>query len=1036
MIADRSPALLLLFLCILLCMPSREQTNPPRYSITNYNSDNALPQNSINAMAFDKNGFLWLATKMGIVRFDGKNFREYNAENSPALSGNEFSMPQPMPERNKMYFKPVYGAHILRVTADYRIERDSPLSAVPYKFTTSNNHLFYFTNIYKKQVLEQKAVKYKELLERLDRSKGLITINEKQAYFTAGNEGYFLDDHSGSIIRLPEITGHTLKLQFAVGNIFLYVDDQHKMFAYKDGMLQKNIIPGKTLSQLFVPVAKTDPNPVQASLKIRRDAHHTLMLCQQTILLLRFAGNVLHADTLAADVPVKDIKCMIYDEGYQTLYIGTITSGLYLLRIHEFERLFFTGSRFMINSQCAQIELPDGNILTSTGILSRSNKNNRQFADKQVVDILALLKTSDGSIWYSKSDSLKKTDGLLRSAIALHPLNGWLTGIVERENKNILYSTSHQLFSWNGIKDTVLFDNPVLMQQEDIQTIRQISKNTIWIGTTKGLYAYDLSKHRLNKIPALNNVYVTIIHLAKDSSIWIGSYGQGFYKWDKNSFVKMPLDPGKSLVTAHCFMEDKHGYFWIPSNRGLFRVTKKELDNYAAGSRENVYYYYIDKYHGFTSNEFNSACTPCGIVTKDGRFSLPSLDGLVQFHPDSVHISLPDKPILIEYVTAGDKKVLLTDRLTMNQDSNRLVFEISSPYFGSPRNLQLEYSIKELNDKWYPVDENGRLILTQLSKGEYTLVVRKQSSYAHYTYKSIRLTILPWWYETTWFRYLAGGLAIGAFLLFFRVRYNFQVKRAEKLEQKVAERTAQLSLLVNELEQTNEDLHTAKLNLSESNRVKEIMISIILHDLRSPLRFLNILAQRIHSTFKKLTEKELEEILFQFRSATNDLHNFAHNFFVFTNTQKDGFVVGQECIVLREITNDIITLYEAGANIHKNTFINLVPEHMTLNTDANMLKLIMRNLADNANKFTHEGEIKIEAIQCSSTTRIMISDTGISMEKELIERILRKTYNPTNASQGWGYKIITELLMKLNGTLTIDTGNSRGNTITITFENA
>jgi ligand-binding sensor domain-containing protein len=73
--AQPQPIVLLTF-CILLSLASKEQTSSPHYSVINYNSDNSLPQNSINDMAFDRNGFLWLATEMGMVRFDGQHFRD------------------------------------------------------------------------------------------------------------------------------------------------------------------------------------------------------------------------------------------------------------------------------------------------------------------------------------------------------------------------------------------------------------------------------------------------------------------------------------------------------------------------------------------------------------------------------------------------------------------------------------------------------------------------------------------------------------------------------------------------------------------------------------------------------------------------------------------------------------------------------------------------------------------------------------------------------------------------------------------------
>lgn len=1023
--------LVLIFVYLLQCSLSQGQANPPAYSVTNYNSDNALPQNSINGMAFDKNGFLWLATRMGLVRFDGENFKEYSAENTSSLPIYEYFLPLTAPNPDKMLIMQKNDSfHILTVTDDYQIKTDSIHSGPLHPFNTSNSHLFSFTNIYKKQALENKTGRYKGLFAKLSSSKALITINEKQAYFKEGKDSYFLDENAGSITILPEIIEHKDKLQFAVGNIFCYVDDDNQLYAYKEGVLQKKITIGNKLHRFFVQAIMTYSDQEQASLKILRDPSHTFMIRKDSIMSLQIVNDILDCEILVANTSTKDIECVLYDEGYQTIYIGTVTNGLYILKRQEFERLFLTGTKANINYGEAQIELPGGRILTGAGIMNRGNKGNWTFPSTRNITRWALLKASDGAIWYSENDSLKRTDVDLHPSVTISYLGGSLTGIVERENKEIIYSTAHKLFIRNGKESTILLDHAGLLQNAAIQTIREVTPGNIWIATSKGLFAYELSRRRLRKLSFLN-IDVTIIYVAKDSSIWIGTYGQGFYRIYKNRFIRMPMDVRKHLMTAHCFMEDKHGYFWIPTNRGLFRVAKKELDDYASGISTNVFYYYIDKSYGFSTNEFNACSTPCGIETMDGRFSLPSIDGYVQFNPDSVHINLPDKAIFVDEVTADDKKISLKDNVVQIQEFNQLVFEISSPYFGNRINLHLEYSIKELGGKWYPVNQDGRLIITKLAKGQYILTIRRRDSNTHY--KTIRLNILPYWYETTWFRWLAGALMIGAFLSIFRVRYNSQVKRAELLEQKVAERTQELSMTVDELAITNIDLNQSKLHLSDSNRVKEKMISIILHDFRSPLRFLQLLARHIHGNFRNATEQELDTLLLKFQTATTDLYDFAQEFLVWTNAQKEDFMIARDKVKLWEITNDIISLYSVGANINRNVFINLIPEHLTLMTDTNLLKLIIRNLADNANKYTADGEIRIEAIQSESTLQIIMTDTGQPMNKDLVERILNNNYNPADASQGWGYKIITELLTRLGGILSIDTSAGQGNKITITF---
>jgi len=340
---------------------------------------------------------------------------------------------------------------------------------------------------------------------------------------------------------------------------------------------------------------------------------------------------------------------------------------------------------------------------------------------------------------------------------------------------------------------------------------------------------------------------------------------------------------------------------------------------------------------------------------------------------------------------------------------------ISSPYYGNPVNLHLDYSIRELDNNWHRVNNDGKLVLTGLHKGRYTLTVRKQNSYGSYSYRTAKWTILPYWYETIWFRLLAFVVIISILSFIFWLRYNRQVKRAEQLEQKVAERTQALS---------------------ESNQVKEKMIAIILHDLRSPLRFLHMLATHIYENYQKVTLAELGGMLLKFRNGTHDLYEFTQDFLVWSNAQKAGFVVRQEKIALRSIVAEIVSLYEPGADLHNNIVLNLVPEDITLVSDINILKLLIRNLTDNANKYTEDGEIRIEAVQDNATIRIMITNSGASMSEELVAAILTRTYEAENNSQGFGYKIILELLSRIQGELAIDAPAGAGNRISLLFRTA
>ena len=1002
---------LLLFLFLLPFLASKGQTSLPDYSVVNYNSDNALPQNSIKGMAFDRNGFLWMGTEMGLVRFDGRNFREYNVYNSPALLSNRCFLHGLAEGSGKVLIQQASPAHgILTVTADYQLVEDSLLSANFHEAIRLNNRIFSFANIYKKWGGAAGPAAYKRLLKDLDHNGDLFTVNEKKAYERKDSVCYYLDESTVSLRLLPEISPSVPKLQFLVGDVFISVDRWNRLYAYKEGRLQKNISASVRLQQILRQADVAGPYPIQATFEAIRDTSHTFLIYKGNILLLHLRNGQLDVETLAANTSIRDISCLIYDEGNRILYVGTATSGLYILKKHQFGRLAFNSDNYAINSLYGQVELPDSRILTSSGILDRHSPVNTPLPG--VYDH-SFFQSSDGYIWYSSYDSLRRTDPGLHRTVTVAYLGGWLTFTLETGNKDILYSSRAQLFRLRGKDVTILLDNQASLQGAEIQVIQEMGPNELWIGTAAGLFSYDLIHGTLTRQPGLEKASVRAIYKALDGSIWIGTYGQGFYKYEKGRYLKMPMDPMNNLATVHSFMEDSLGYFWLPTNKGLFRVKKKELDSYAAGNPENVFYYYFDKSSGFSSNEFNGGCTPCGIVTRDGLFSLPSLDGLVQFDPLSISAVAPDHPIFIDRMILDEKKAASSDHFEQDQDSGSLVFVISSPYYGNPANLHLDYSIRELDNKWHRVNNDGRLVLTGLHKGRYTLTVRKQNSYGNYSYKTVQWTVLPYWYETIWFRLLASVVVISILPFIFWLRYNRQVKRAEQLEKKVAERTQALS---------------------ESNQVKEKMIAVILHDLRSPLRFLHMLATHIYENYKKVTGPELGDMLLKFRNGTHDLYEFTQDFLVWINAQKVGFVVRQEKITLRPIVEEIVSLYEPGADLHNNTVLNLVPENITLVSDIHILKLLIRNLTDNANKYTENGVIRIEAVQDNADVRIIITDTGASMKKELVTAILTRTYVAENDNHGFGYKIILDLLSRIHGDLAIDAPAGAGNRITLHFK--
>ena len=173
---------------------------------------------------------------------------------------------------------------------------------------------------------------------------------------------------------------------------------------------------------------------------------------------------------------------------------------------------------------------------------------------------------------------------------------------------------------------------------------------------------------------------------------------------------------------------------------------------------------------------------------------------------------------------------------------------------------------------------------------------------------------------------------------------------------------------------------------------KNRFISILVHDLRSPLSslvgFLNILSKNIENYDKK----KIEELI-------NTMHSSAQNTFILLEElimwilSKSGKLHPEYVkINFYDICLEIIELFNSISTVKNISITNVVSKHIFLTADINMLKTILRNLISNAIKFTNQGgQIDINASQSNSLTIISISDNGVGISSETKDKLFDNT---------------------------------------------
>jgi len=518
---------------------------------------------------------------------------------------------------------------------------------------------------------------------------------------------------------------------------------------------------------------------------------------------------------------------------------------------------------------------------------------------------------------------------------------------------------------------------------------------------------------------------IRTVHVEEAGKIWISTYGKGFYFMHNKKLYRMPAGPRQALTTVHSFIEDGHGFFWLPSNNGLFKVKKSDLQAYAERRRDKVDFFRFDRADGLPTNEFNGGCDPSYAWLKDSLLSLPSMKGLVWFYPHKLKPYYPERGIFADSLTVKSRPITLNATgITLSPDFKLLSAYVSSPYFGNPENLDLEYQVAGLDPGWHKVEKNGRVTITSLPPGDYKLLVRRNGAGSAGQFV-LPVEVQPWFYNTWWFYLFCICVSVGIGYLLFKRRLTKLQKEAQELENVISARTRELKSAV-------DDLAKSEMALLESNRFKDHVITMVLHDMRSPLRFISLISGNLLKNHTHLTPSDLDAYLGDLHMGTQNLLGFTEQFFMWISTQQQGFKISKNLFPLNALFEEIASLYNELFKVNHNR-LTIVHTDLECVTDYQILSVIIRNLIDNANKNTTDGEITLSSREENGQMQVSISDTGQGLTDEQIVLFMSRDRQAGN--RGTGSLLIHTMLDYIQGSISIVSEPGRGSTFTILLQN-
>ncbi|MCQ2189339.1 MAG: response regulator [Paludibacteraceae bacterium] len=1008
-----------LFSIIVFCLATSILAAQKQFYFDHYSTKDGLSCDLVYAITQDANGFIWAATEYGLNRLDGTQIKVYTNDSHPSIYRNDI--------------------RCLNVLSDgTMIMGGTPGLALSYDAKADTFRQIQFDEL---QHPDSKTIIN---LERL---------SDGRDYALTSNGLYRFDENelSASGFSLTNYTVDRMILSAYIDKASRYwlgSFDGIKIYSSGGKILETYALDGKDVASSIIEVDKS----------------HILVGSNiGNLWFFTLDKNNKIVETKIIKTDFRNISSMIKDKDGM-IWIGTWGHGLWCMDKHfRLEEIINQEDKNAFHKVQSLYEDRDGNIWIGSqenGLwCCRKNFANRALHSSKFgfpnAIVSCFYEASDGS-FYVGSDGY----GMYQRNSGNNTWRHWEVGNGLKCNNVLAFEETADrgmlIATWSGGVSSLqknafssVFFNGINNPITSTKHVKKTKNGETWVLTQgDGVYvetAPDKWKKLVFKCDRGEDNWTDYFVEDGDVKWLITSFG--IWRCDAKDTVSYPLK--KNSIDYFTFYHgtcDKDGNFYATSNHGIVRFSAdgKEYKLLEYLPKGNYVSICIDKnntiwcagspgiiqvdpiqetYHTLPFNSLNHNATYFSqravYIGKDGNIYWGCSDGFLYFNPDSIN-----QISNIDYLAWGD---LHTDNhtqringedITIDQGTNQVSITFDLLNLSGINDIQCHYRINSLGNGWQPLGSSREIKLNYIPAGDYILEVEayRNNSADKASTISIKLHVLPPWWQTTWFKIIISCLISSAIAMLIYARMRSMKQREEELERLVDNRTS---------------------DLMNTMKEKDRLVSIIAHDLKNPMfsivRGLEILSDK---TEGKIPEKE-HMMLNTIQSSATNLQKELLQLLEWSASHQSTVQYSPKDVNLRLLLDDVIALLK-GPIEDKLISIQINDEmNKCANVDERLIATVMRNLIDNAIKFTPKrGFIKLSLYEDNNQAIFTVQDSGVGMDKETLDKLRSGAATSTRGTDneigtGLGFRMCSEFVAKNNGTIHIDSEKDKGTSITI-----
>lgn len=1030
------------------------------YYVERWTTDQGLPSNTLLYALQSANGYIWISSFDGIVKFDGLIFDIFNKTNNNTITN---AISKIAEDANHNLWIATYGEGLMlynqgtiKPVNDELINRQSIQTIYIDRKNwvwvgTRGNGLFHFNpkdKVFKKFThpsLENITVS--AIVEGSDgalwfgtEGNGLLKYAKNQFYVYTSENGLPSDkifslffDHSktlwvGTNSGLSNFTGDEFKTIESVNECListLFEDHENNLWVPTDCGLFR--LSEETQKWLRLPLDKIIPSD-----------HFTDGFVDSN-------QNLWFTTYHAGLIQLKKSKFINY-----TIQDGLASKAISSIALYGDEKYLIGTNNGVVN-------------VIDQGKVSRL-KFNTNIPDTRIRGILY---DSKGNLWVGTSAGmlLKKKSGEEKWYTTANGLpDNEVRLFYEDRNQNIWFGTrSGGLVKVINEDEFRVIDKSSKLNSNFIMSIQEDLNNNLIVGTNESglnILKTNGSVEYISEVDGLASDLIFNTYTDENNITWVATNG-GISRIEGDNITNITAEHGLNTDAPFDFVEDNNDGVWLPTSKGIIKASKKELNQFASGQIKHISVRLYDKQDGLELSETTGAAK--SILADNGNIWVPALNGVIVIDPKKMGFNYTPPSSFITSISVDNKTWYINNQDTIHLDPNfaRIVIKYEALNFTSPSKVGYRFMLNNFDKNWIDGGKEREVHYTNLKHGTYNFKIKacNEDNICNKEAAMVTIIVDPHFYETGLF-YLLVAIGVTMIVLgAFRISVNNVRKRNKILSALVNEQTSELMEINSALEEQKEELNSQHELLSEKNVQLEGAHAKII-SVNEELKKVNAMLEHkveertkdLKSALEKLTitNEELDTFIYR---ASHDLkgptasllglamlgktiskdNSYIDFFDRIENTSQNmnnilGKLLTMHTILqttvkytpihLESLLNQIKKLLKLPIDNYQ--LLNLSDSSFSFYSDQTLLTIIIKNLIENALVFNSNKDdiiVKINAHIEKNKLYISVEDNGDGIEESIRDYIFNLFYRGSQKSlgNGLGLYLVRKATEKLNG---------------------